>query len=91
MLVRKYFVVDVTLQDGREIVITVDPEELLVVTISRVPSFAAEVVELLALSSKKDAEDWSSEDQQTMKNQEKFSVFDARFPDPKKIAKKLQF
>ena len=44
---RKYFVVDVTLQDGREIVITVDPEELLVVTISRVPSFAAEVVERL--------------------------------------------
>ena len=50
MLVRKYFVVDVTLQDGREIVITVDPEELLVVTISRVPSFAAEVVELLAVA-----------------------------------------
>jgi len=45
----------------------------------------------ITLSSKKDAEDWSSEDQQTMKNQEKFSVFDARFPDPKKIAKKLQF
>ena len=45
----------------------------------------------ITLSPIKDTEDWSSEDQQTMKNQEKFSIFDARFPIPKNLRKNCNF